>query len=227
MFDLKSKYFFDFSPYLKEIESSIIFRSLNALCITSLKLNHKMGNQLNLFQKAYLKFFIRFPEKMKVLINVKKIYAFRVMSACGSVGTDLYVGSPCKGFSKNVHLSNNVSFNGCRILGNGNINIGQYFHSGEGLTIITDNHNYESEVSIPYDKVRISKPVTIKDFVWVGHNVIILPGVTIGEGAIIGAGSVVTKSIPDLAIVGGNPARIIKYRQKEIFEKLKQEQKFF
>ena len=54
-------------------------------------------------------------------------------------------------------------------------------------------------------------PVVIKDKAWIGFNCIIMKGVTIGEGAIVGAGSVVTKDVPDYAIVGGNPAQIIKY----------------
>lgn len=53
--------------------------------------------------------------------------------------------------------------------------------------------------------------VIIKDKAWIGFNVIILKGVTIGEGAVIGAGSVVTKDVPDFAVVAGNPAKIIKY----------------
>jgi Acetyltransferase (isoleucine patch superfamily) len=54
-------------------------------------------------------------------------------------------------------------------------------------------------------------PIIIKDKVWIGFNSIIMKGVTIGEGAIIGAGSVVTKDVPDYAVVGGNPATVIKY----------------
>jgi acetyltransferase-like isoleucine patch superfamily enzyme len=54
-------------------------------------------------------------------------------------------------------------------------------------------------------------PIVIKDKVWVGFNSIIMKGITIGEGAVIAAGSVVTKDVPDYAIVGGNPAKIIKY----------------
>jgi Acetyltransferase (isoleucine patch superfamily) len=54
-------------------------------------------------------------------------------------------------------------------------------------------------------------PVVIKDKVWIGFNCIILKGVTIGEGAVVGAGSVVTKDVPDYAVVAGNPAKIIKY----------------
>jgi acetyltransferase-like isoleucine patch superfamily enzyme len=56
-----------------------------------------------------------------------------------------------------------------------------------------------------------SAPIIIKNKAWIGFNSIILKGVTIGEGAIIAAGSIVTKNVPDYAIVGGNPAKIIKY----------------
>jgi acetyltransferase-like isoleucine patch superfamily enzyme len=56
-----------------------------------------------------------------------------------------------------------------------------------------------------------AKPIVIEDCVWIGANTIILPGVRIGKGAIIAAGSVVTKSIPSMVIAGGNPAKVIKY----------------
>jgi galactoside O-acetyltransferase len=56
-----------------------------------------------------------------------------------------------------------------------------------------------------------SAPITIKDKAWIGFNSIIMKGVTIGEGAIVASGSVVTKDVPDYAVVGGNPAKFIKY----------------
>ena len=56
-----------------------------------------------------------------------------------------------------------------------------------------------------------SAPIVIKDKVWVGFSCIIMKGVTIGEGAVIGAGSVVTKDVPDYAVVCGNPAKVVKY----------------
>lgn len=59
----------------------------------------------------------------------------------------------------------------------------------------------------------IAKPVIICDDVWVGANSVILPGITIGKGAVVGAGSVVTKDVPAYAIVMGNPAKIKKYRE--------------
>jgi len=108
----------------------------------------------------------------------------------------------------------------------GGVTIGKYFHTGKDLTILSTNHNYEGS-SIPYDETYMKKPVIIKDFVWCGIGVKILPGVTIGEGAIVGMGAVVTKDVPPYAIVGGNPAKIIKYRDIEKFEKLKKEGKVY
>lgn len=104
----------------------------------------------------------------------------------------------------------------------GGVSIGRYFHPGRALTIFSTNHNYAAGNRIPYDSGSIDLPVTIGDFVWCGANVTIVPGVTIGEGAVIGAGSVVTRDVPRCAVVGGNPARIIKYRDIAHFEDLKQ-----
>jgi acetyltransferase-like isoleucine patch superfamily enzyme len=109
----------------------------------------------------------------------------------------------------------------------GGLTIGKYVHIGRGLTIFTTNHNYQSKIRIPYDEFRIEKPVVIEDFVWIGANVCIVPGVTIEEGAVVGMGSVVVNSIPKCSVVGGNPAEIIGYRSVETFEKLKSEGKYF
>lgn len=109
----------------------------------------------------------------------------------------------------------------------GGVRIGEYFHPGRGLTIFSANHNYEDATRIPYDEIFLEQAVTIEDFVWCGANVTILPGVTIGEGAIIGAGSVVTKNVVPLAIVAGNPARVIKYRHAIRFNDLKSRGLFY
>jgi acetyltransferase-like isoleucine patch superfamily enzyme len=109
----------------------------------------------------------------------------------------------------------------------GGVTIGSYFHTGRNLTVISSNHNYEKATKIPYDEHDILNPVVIHDFVWCGLNVTILAGVNVGEGAILAAGSIVTKDVPAMAIVGGNPAKIIKYRDKEAFMKLKEEKQFY
>jgi acetyltransferase-like isoleucine patch superfamily enzyme len=103
----------------------------------------------------------------------------------------------------------------------GGVAIGRYFHPGRGLTIFSSNHNYAAGTRIPYDHIQHLLPVAIGDFVWCGANVTILPGVTVGEGAVIGAGSVVVKDIPRCAVVGGNPARVLKFRDIEHFDRLK------
>jgi len=109
--------------------------------------------------------------------------------------------------------------------GGGKIVIGNYFHSGIECMMICQNHNYEGEC-IPYDSTYIMKTITIGDCVWLGNRVIIIGSVNIGEGAIIAAGAVVTKDVPPLAIVGGNPAKVIKYRDRDHYFKLKAEGKF-
>jgi acetyltransferase-like isoleucine patch superfamily enzyme len=58
----------------------------------------------------------------------------------------------------------------------------------------------------------ITKPITIKDNVWIATGAMVLPGVTIGEGAVVAAGAVVTKDVDDWMVVGGNPAKVIKKR---------------
>ena len=142
-----------------------------------------------------------------------------------SYGVDLRVNYPCV-FGNNVTVGSHCNFNGMTVLsGGGKVSFGNYFHSGSECMIITDNHNYEGDM-IPYDNTYIYKNVIIGDCVWFGNRVIVTGNVTIGEGAIIAAGSVVCKDVPPLAIVGGNPAKVIKYRDKDHYYKLKAEGKF-
>lgn len=122
-------------------------------------------------------------------------------------------------------LGKNVNFNGMNIDGCGSVNIGDNFHSGVECMIITQNHNYEGS-KIPYDDTYICKDVIIEDNVWLGSRVIVLGGVTIGEGAIIQAGSVVVKNIPKYVIAGGHPATVFSNRNIEYYKKLKASKKF-
>lgn len=116
---------------------------------------------------------------------------------------------------------------GTCIEASGGVRIGRFFHPGRGLTIYSTNHNYAEGSRIPYDEVEIKAPVVIGDFVWCGANVTIVPGVTIGEGAVIGAGSVVTRDVPPMAVIGGNPAKVIKYRDVKHYEELKAHGAFY
>lgn len=129
--------------------------------------------------------------------------------------------------TKKTVLGNNINFNGMNITGNGNVRIGNNFHSGKECLMISQNHNYDFGNAIPYDDTYVCKDIIIENNVWLGERVIVLGGVTIGEGAIIQAGSVVTSDIPKCAIAGGHPAKVFKYRDIEHYEKLKAENKFF
>lgn len=111
---------------------------------------------------------------------------------------------------ENISVGNNVSFNyNGFINGCGGINIGNNCLFGPGLTIITANHNFQGSKNVR-SLGHLKKPVFIGNNVWIGSNVIILPGVRIGDNCVIGAGSIVTKDIPANKVVVGNPAKIIK-----------------
>jgi chloramphenicol O-acetyltransferase type B len=153
------------------------------------------------------------------------IYKLNVKRTVASHQGKIFIGGPTK-LTKSTYLKHNVNFNGMEIKGKGICKIGAYFHSGQQCLIITSIHNYDLGISIPYDETEIIKEVIIDDFVWLGSRVTILPGVNIGEGAIIQAGSVVVNNIPKYAIAGGSPAKVFKYRDIIHFEKLKAENKF-
>ena len=123
-------------------------------------------------------------------------------------------------------LGDQISIGGIHIVDKGNCYIGNYVHIGTDCQILTDYHNYDGGSKIPYDETWVVEDVTVGDFVWLGNNVIILAGVTIGEGSIIQAGSVVVNDIPPMAIAGGHPAKVFKYRDVDHFQKLKREGKF-
>ena len=110
-------------------------------------------------------------------------------------------------FGKNTKLGKNVFINSCcRFQDNGGIEIGDKTMIGPNVTIVTVNHEINPETRIN----AIPKPVKIGKNVWIGADCTILPGVTIGENSIIGAGSVVTKDVPANIVVAGNPAKLIK-----------------
>jgi acetyltransferase-like isoleucine patch superfamily enzyme len=99
----------------------------------------------------------------------------------------------------------------------GGLHVGNFVGIGMGCTIVTFNHRYRNAKTIPFDDGVFLQPVIIRDYAWIGWESAILPGVEVGEGAIVAMGSVVTP----LAIVIGNPAETIGYRSKDHFEACK------
>ena len=117
-------------------------------------------------------------------------------------GENIYLG-------KNAHISQYC----CLWAGkNSKIVLGDNLLMGPGVKIFSLNHGINAEVPMNIQPPT-EKDVMIGNDVWLGANTVVLAGVTIGDGAITAAGSVVTKDVPEYTIVGGNPAQIIKKRK--------------
>ena len=102
-------------------------------------------------------------------------------------------------------------FNNIRAAG-GNITIGKNCLVSQHVTMVSSNHSINTGSLIKSQK-WLSQDIEIGDDVWIGANTVILPGIKIGHGAVIGAGSIVTHDVPEYTIVAGNPAKIIKKRE--------------
>lgn len=114
----------------------------------------------------------------------------------------------------------------CYINAQGGVRIGRYCHIARGLTVVSSNHNFRSQVTIPYDDQDILKAVDIGEAVWIGANVNICPGSRIGDGAILSLGAVVRGDIPACAIAAGNPAVVVGSRDRDVFERLQRSGQF-
>lgn len=129
--------------------------------------------------------------------------------------------------NEKTEIGYNTKINTIHIIGSGECKIGRNCHIAYGLTVITSNHNYFGN-GIPYDDTVIEKSVIIDNYVWIGANVTILPGVHIHEGAIIQAGNIVRNDIPQYAIAGNQSTAVtFAYRDKDHFETMKAEGKIF
>jgi len=133
-----------------------------------------------------------------------------------------------------IEFKENLSFTGSAYVGphaywsaKGKIEIGNNVIIAPKSKIWTYNHNYDSDAAIPYSADDIVRRVIIGDNVWIGLDVLIVPGVTIEEGAVVAAGSVVVNDVPKCSVVGGNPARIIKMRDVSKYDALKEQKRFY
>lgn len=116
-------------------------------------------------------------------------------------------------FSPDVSLKDN---SGIGIDGElyGPISLGSDVMMGPEVVIYTSGYAHDRiDIPMRLQGASVIKPVSIGNDVWIGRRVMIMPGVTIGNGVIVGAGAVVTKDVPDYAVVGGVPARILRYRK--------------
>ena len=131
----------------------------------------------------------------------------------GSCGTNVSIQLPvCFTHPDKIHIGNDVAFAAyVHIWGGGGLTIGNRVMIGSHSAITTVTHDHEPEMM--WGTV-VTRPVVIEDDVWVGTHTAILPGVTVGRGAVIGAGSIVNRDVRPGAIVAGAPARLIRYRNR-------------
>lgn len=156
------------------------------------------------------RFVYRVVSKLTDVIESGQCYAFiGSLKTCGRdpcLFMPIWIAKAC-----NVELGERVSLNAfVHIWGDGGVVIGNRVMIGSHTAITTVTHDYTADCM--KDTV-IRKRVVIEDDVWIGTHCVVMPGVTIGKGAVIGAGAVVTKNVPPNAIVAGVPARLIKYRE--------------
>lgn len=131
-----------------------------------------------------------------------------------NLGEGSYITPPLNGacvgsmkIGKNVLINSNLL-----AMARGGITIEDNAMIAANVQLVSNNHD-------PYDLWTLPcKPVLIKEYAWIGAGATILPGVCIGKHAIVGAGSVVTKDVPDYAVAVGNPAKVIKMLAKEKFK---------
>lgn len=128
----------------------------------------------------------------------------------GAIGQNSIIWPPyyCS-YGKNTYLGDHVFLNYmCTILDNNEVRIGNHVMIGPAVQIYTAAHPLQAE---PRNQGwEVAKSIVIEDNVWIGGGAILLPGVRIGMNSVVGAGAVVTRSVPVNTVVAGNPARVIR-----------------
>lgn len=128
----------------------------------------------------------------------------------GSVGEDVYLEPPVRfAYGSRTHMGNQVYANfNLVIVDDIEVFIGNHVMFAPNVTITVTGHPVHPKLRKNGDQFSFS--VHIEDDVWIGSNVVILPGVTIGRNSVIGAGSVVTRDIPPNVVAAGNPCRVMR-----------------
>ncbi|MDE7414114.1 MAG: sugar O-acetyltransferase [Muribaculaceae bacterium] len=153
----------------------------------------------------------RLWEFNKINPGKKKEMQDLLSSILGGHGKKFHFNQPFRcDYGSNIYIGENffANFN-LTILDEAEVRIGENCFIGPNVSIYTACHPLDSESR--NKGLEWSEPVMIGDSVWIGGSTTILPGVSIGDNVVIGAGSVVTKDIPSNVVAVGNPARIIKY----------------
>jgi len=141
--------------------------------------------------------------------RVRRMLVQQLLLECGS-SVNIEHGADF-GSGKRVRLGDRSGIGvNCRLIGD--VRIGKDVMMGPEVLIVSVNHRFGSPIPMIDQGMADSREVVIDDDVWIGARAIILPGVHISRGVVVGAGSVVTRSIAPNCVVAGNPARVVKDR---------------
>ena len=180
---------------------------------------------IKFFVKIILQFFFWKPKAWRKGLKANlesRLYSIAIRRRAKKCGKGLYILGPGVNVTSNTIVGPGVGFGkNVKISGDGPVVIGWRAAIAEDTIIYTQVHDYDHSNTLPFGWGFTYPETRIDDFAWIGLRSIVLPGAHIGEGAIVQAGSVVMGNVPPCAIVAGNPAKVIGYRDVEHYNKLK------
>lgn len=180
---------------------------------------------IKLTVRIILTFCFWMPKPRRQSFKVKLysfFYSYNARKKAKSLGKNVKFQGAGVSLSHWTVVGDDSGFGGkVSIRGDGPVTIGKGVAIAEGTIIYSQVHDYDTGDDLPFGKYFTYPEIRIDDYVWIGLYSIILPGAHIGEGAIVQAGSVVMGEVPPCAIVGGNPAKVIGYRDFDHYNKLK------
>jgi acetyltransferase-like isoleucine patch superfamily enzyme len=148
------------------------------------------------------------------ILGAIRILKLRAMNRSFTVGKGFFCAAGCRTCpGRRISIGNNFYMGYfCHLMANAEIGNDVLFASE--VALVGGDHKFD-DISVPMRASGLDelKTIKIEDNVWIGHRAVIMHGVTIGTGAVVAAGAVVTRDVPPNAIVGGNPAKFIRYRK--------------
>jgi len=180
---------------------------------------------IKLFVKVAMLFVFWRPAKWRKSFKMKlesRLYSGVVRRRAKKCGRLLNVLGPGVNVTFNTTIGEGVGFGkDVKIRGDGPVFIGKFAAIAEDTLIYTQVHDYDHSKMLPFGSGFTYPETRIDDYAWIGMRSIVLPGAHIGEGAIVQAGSVVMGKVPPCAIVAGNPAKVIGWRDMDHYNKIK------
>jgi acetyltransferase-like isoleucine patch superfamily enzyme len=158
------------------------------------------GGNLTLHRGVYLNGLSKYGIKFGRNVTIQRHSEIRCTGVIKNIGEGITIGN-------DVGINSN-----CFIGGHGSICIGDFTIIGHGVKIYSENHVYKDPLQKIKFQGEVRQEVVIGEDCWIGANSIVLPGVKLGNGSVVAAGSVVTKSFPENSVLAGVPAKLIKTR---------------